>query len=331
MKKKKILKLISIILVILILLIAANTIRKKYSNRVTLNGTLKVENTKLKNQWGKTIQLKGVSSHGIQWKYADCINYENLKTLRDDWGINVFRIAMYTEEDGYIQKPEEIKKKVTDIVDMCIDLDIYVVVDWHILSDNNPNDHKQEAMEFFEQISSQYKETPNIIYEICNEPNGIDVGWKSDIMPYATDIINVIRKNAPKSIIIVGTSDWSKSIIEAANNQLPFENIMYAFHFYAGTHGEMYRDNIDYAIEKGTPIFVSEWGTTTYDVGEEVYEEESKKWVEFLEERNISWINWSFSNKKEATSILKENLTENINDCLTTSGKFIKSVIDTRK
>lgn len=321
-------KLIFRVLIIVILLICMllNVMYVKYANRVNLNGYLKVDGTAIKNRFGKEIQLKGLSSHGLQWEDG-IINYENLKILRDEWKINVFRIAMYTEENGYIQNKEEIKRKSISIIDDCINLGIYVVIDWHILSDNNPNIHKEDALKFFEEVSNKYKDVPNVIYEICNEPNGEDVNWTTDIVPYAIDVINVIRNNSPKALIIVGTSNWSRDIIDAANNQLPYENILYAFHFYSGTHGEKYRINIDYALQKRLPIFVSEWGTSTAENTKDFYEEESIIWLQFLNERKISWINWAFSNKDETTSVLKEKTTIPIDENLTQSGNFIKKAL----
>ena len=97
------------LIILIIFLIFIKMIYPKYSNRVIFNGTLKIEKTELKNQFGKKIQLKGISSNGIQWDEQEIINRENLKILRDEWKINVFRIAMYTEENGYIENKERIK------------------------------------------------------------------------------------------------------------------------------------------------------------------------------------------------------------------------------
>ena len=71
---------------------------------------------------------------------------------RDDWHVNVFRAAMYTEEDGYIDDPS-VKEKVKEAVEAAIDLGIYVIIDWHILYDGNPNEHKEEAKAFFQEMA----------------------------------------------------------------------------------------------------------------------------------------------------------------------------------
>ena len=321
MKKRK------IFLAILIIIILIAVIIFEYFNNKNVS-KLKVKNGVLKNGIGKTIQLRGVSSHGIQWDLnEDIINYDNLKKLKEDWKINVFRIAMYTEEDGYLYNKEKIQEKVIETIDNCIKLKLYVIIDWHILSDKNPNIHKQEAIEFFDEISKKYSKSNNVIYEICNEPNGENVRWISSIYPYAKDVIEVIRKNSPNSVIIVGTPDWCKSITEVVGNQLPYKNIMYAFHFYSGTHGEVYRKTLEYAIEKGVPVFVSEWGTSTAENGTNVFEEESDKWIKLLNNKGISWVNWSFSNKDEATSILKKETKELKDEDLTQSGLYVQKKI----
>lgn len=99
---------------------------------------------------------------------------------------------MYTADGGYIDNPS-VKNKVKEAVEAAKELGIYVIIDWHILNDGNPNQNKEKAKEFFKEMSSLYGNTPNVIYEIANEPNG-DVNWKRDIKPYAEEVISVIRK-----------------------------------------------------------------------------------------------------------------------------------------
>ena len=160
------------------------------NNYVSYNGNLSLEGNNIVNQYKEKIVLKGISSHGLQW-FNYLITDENIKTLKS-WNTNVFRLAMYTKEGGYIDNRNVYDDLIKDI-DLVISNDMYVIVDWHILSDNNPNNYKNDAIDFFDKISSKYKNTPNIIYEICNEPNG-GTSW-NDIKGYAEDVIKTIRKN----------------------------------------------------------------------------------------------------------------------------------------
>ena len=274
-------------------------------NTIEYTGWLKTEGSELKNEHGEPIQLRGLSSHGIQW-FPEVLTYENLEQLKNNWKINVFRIAMYTDQNanGYIAHPEKSKEEVDKIVDYAKRLDMYVVVDWHILSDKNPQIYQSQAKEFFAQMAEKYADVPNVIYEICNEPNGSEVRWDENVKPYAEDIISTIRAKSPKSLIIVGTPDWCKDLKSAANNPLAFDNIVYSCHFYAGTHGEELQKQINYCIEKNIPVFVSECGITDASGAGNIYTEKFQKWIDFLSEKNISWIYWSFCNKAEGSSIL---------------------------
>ena len=133
-------------------------------------GQLQVIGTNLCNEAGEPVQLRGMSSHGLQWhgKYA---NRDVLKWLRDDWNTQLWRAAMYVTEGGYMTG-KAIKFKVIDSVDAAIDLGMYVLVDWHVHRDQDPNAYKEEALEFFAEMAQTYGSYPNVIYEICNEPNG---------------------------------------------------------------------------------------------------------------------------------------------------------------
>lgn len=295
------------------------------NNLVSSNGWLKIKDNTLVNEKENKIQLKGISSHGIQW-YGDYSNESMIKSLRDNWGTNLFRIAMYTEEGGYIQN-RNLKEKVTGIVDTAIKLDMYVIIDWHILSDNDPMIHKEEAKEFFMEISKKYKDYPNVIYEICNEPNG-NITWDSNIKPYAEEVINVIRENSKNSIIIVGTGTWSQDVDKAAENPINDSNVMYALHFYAGTHTEWLRERVKNALVK-IPIFASEWGVSDASGNGCVYLEEAQKWTEFMKENNISFANWSLSDKNESSALLLPNSSKNEikDENLSESGKFVKQAI----
>lgn len=292
------------------------------NNYVSYNGFLSIKENTLVNQYSEKIMLRGVSSHGIQW-FSEFVNDYNIKTLKK-WGANVFRIAMYTDEGGYLSN-HDLKNKVYDMADMVISNDMYVIIDWHILHDNNPLYNLESAKEFFREVSNKYKDVPNVIYEICNEPNG-NTTW-DDVYNYANEVISVIRENSKNSIIIVGTPTWSQDIDKASEKPLTDNLVMYALHFYSGTHKDDLRNRLKSVLNK-IPIFVSEFGVTDASGYGNIDLEEARTWINYLEENNISWINWSLTNKDEGASFLISNSSNNISeDYLSTSGQFIKEML----
>lgn len=290
------------------------------------NGQLRVEGTNLVNEQGNPIQLKGMSTYGLNGM-VNFVNKDTVQTLAEDWGCSVIRLAMYTmgTSDGYVQNPEEYYNQIVNYVQLCIDQGVYVIVDWHILFDGDPLEHKAEAIDFFDRISELYGEYPNVIYEICNEPNGdcydaigTPVTWENNIKPYAEEVIATIRANDPDNIIIVGTSTWSQDVDIAALDPIDGDNLMYTFHFYASSHKQEFRDKVQFAIDNGLPIFCTEWGTTSNTGNGTVNVEESMIWLDFLAENNISWCNWSIGGYVTESS----NALKYVSDILTIEEKL---------
>lgn len=290
------------------------------NNYVSYNGNLSLEGNNIVNQYKEKIVLKGISSHGLQW-FNYLITDENIKTLKS-WNTNVFRLAMYTKEGGYIDNRNVYDDLIKDI-DLVISNDMYVIVDWHILSDNNPNNYKSDAIDFFDKISSKYKNTPNIIYEICNEPNG-GTSW-NDVKSYAEDVIKTIRKNS-NNIIVVGTPTWSQDVDSVINNKIDDKNTMYALHFYSGTHKDDLRNKAKRALDNNVPIFVSEFGVSDASGNGGVYLDEANKWMEFIKNNNLSFVNWSLADKNESSALLNPNNKVVSDDSLSESGKYIKNI-----
>ena len=81
---------------------------------------------------------------------------------------------------------------------------------------------------------------------------------------------------------------------------------MYTLHFYAGSHGQELRDKLATANDNGCAVFVTEWGMTNDSGKGQIFETETKEWMQFLNERGISWCNWSIgSSSTEASNALK--------------------------
>lgn len=311
---------------------------------VAKHGKLQVSGKNMVDVNGNIVQLRGISTHGIAW-FPECYSESSVDALVDDWGINVLRIASYAEnqvkeENG--KDAEWHRTFIDSMVNLCERKGIYCIIDWHTLNDGtgDPWTVMDEAKEFFEYMSKKHAGKAHVMYEICNEPNysGIanlsfnlkdkyedHVSW-ARIKQYAQDIIDVIVKNDPSSIIIVGTPVWCQRVFAAANSPLDYPNAMYALHFYAATHREDLREMGDSAIAKNLPIFVSEFGTCGSTGSGSLDVPETIKWFKWMNDNNLSWVNWNFADKPEETScLLKPNSCEEQNwDNYTESGRIIK-------
>ena len=271
---------------------------------VALHGRLRVDKTRLTDCHGEPFQLYGMSTHGIAW-FPQYISPDTFRTLRDDWNTNCIRLAMYTDEyNGYCSggNQEALKALVKNGIDYATELGMYVILDWHVLNDRDPNVHKAEALKFFQEMSSLYKDYDNILYEICNEPNS-GTSWDS-IKSYAREVIPVIRANDEDAVILVGTPTWSQDIDQAAASPLEYDNLLYTLHFYANTHTDWLRKRLDACIAQGLPVFVSEFGTCDASGSGGNNFAQTSLWLELLDQHQISYCCWNLANKAETSSVI---------------------------
>lgn len=294
-------------------------------------GRLAVRGTQLVDQQGEAVQLRGISTHGLAW-FPQYVNEELFGELREDWGVNVVRLAMYTAESGgYCTDGDKdgLKDLIRRGVEYATNQDMYVIVDWHILSDNNPNQYRAEALGFFDEMSKEFADHNNVLYEICNEPNG-GTSW-GEIKSYANEIIPAIRANDPDAVILVGTPNWSQYVNEAAADPVTgFENIMYTLHFYAATHTDSLRNTMAEAIDAGLPVFVSEYGICDASGNGGIDEAQANAWVETLDRYQVSYVAWNLSNKEETSALIRSTVDKTSGfseEDFSDSGRWLRQVL----
>ena len=294
------------------------------------HGQLSVKGVDLVDKNGSKYQLKGVSTHGLQW-FPQYVNKDAFKTLRDNWGANVVRLAMYTGENGYCNggSKADLEAKIDEGVKAASELGMYVIIDWHILSDGNPDTYKDEAVKFFNKMSKKYSKNVNVIYEICNEPNG-GVDWNT-IKTYADTIISTIRKNSPNAIILVGTPTWSQDVdAVAANPVANKKNVMYTLHFYAGTHKDNIRNKLTAARKAGTPVFISEFSICDASGNGGIDGTSANAWKKLINDNNVSYVGWSLCNKAETSALIASScskLSGWTDSELSETGKWLRNFI----
>jgi endoglucanase len=246
--------------------------------------------------------------------------------LKNNWNASVVRAAMGVDEaGGYLENPAREKAKVKAVVDACIAQGLYVIIDWH---SHHAEQHQTEAIAFFREMATSYGNTPNVIYEIYNEP--LQVSWTGVVKPYAQAVTNAIRAIDPDNLIVVGTPTWSQDVDVAASSPLSGVNIAYTLHFYAASHKSALRDKARTALSRGVPLFVTEYGTCDASGAGSVDATSTQEWMDFMKLNKLSHCNWSINDKSEAASalVLGTNPAAAWSDnYLTTSGRLVKGYI----
>lgn len=303
-----------------------------FATPVSDYGQLKVSSGKLRTESGNIVQLRGMS---LFWNNYDNVTFWKpvvIKRMAMDWNMNVIRLAMGAEDQDnkyYYDKDSDVEE-VSTLVDAAIEAGIYVIIDWH---GHYANNHLNDAKDFFATMAKKYGDCPNVIYEVWNEP--ITNDWGA-IKSYAESVLSEIRKYDPDNIVIVGTGFYCQNPQKVVNNEVKYNgsidpNVMYAIHVYAASHDNLYSPFND-AVNAGLPLFMSEWGTCSADGDGEFTKDKSDSWVNWMNDHNISWCNWSLFNKPEAASALKTSAKNDgnwTNEDLTASGKYIFNILKT--
>lgn len=274
---------------------------------VGINGQLHVCGRQICNQYNQPIQLRGMSTHGIQW-YYQCINPASMDALAYDWRADLIRISLYVQEDGYETDPAGFRAKVNTIASLAESRGMYYILDWHMLDPGDPNFNLTLAKQYFQIMAQTHGSKPNVIYEIANEPSG--VSWAA-IKSYAEQVIPVIRQYDPDGIILIGSRAWSSlgiseggSAAEIVANPVSGTNLMYTFHFYAASHLTEYRNELSWAADR-LPMFVSEWGTQQASGDGANNFTSAQQYIDLMASKKISWASWNFSDDMRTGAAFK--------------------------
>ncbi|MCR4716307.1 MAG: cellulase family glycosylhydrolase [Lachnospiraceae bacterium] len=281
---------------------------------------------------GYQVNLRGASTHGMHWNaMTPYVNKAAFQTLRDEWGVNTVRLVSYVTQGGYTAGSQAtLDTAIQNGVKYAKELGMYAIVDWHI-HEENPWTTVDSAKAFFTKYATMYKDYDNVIFEICNEPTGIQ--WYtggSDLHSYCTTIAKIIRDCGSNAIIVCGTNTWSQDVDEVIGHDLNdegFSNIMYTFHFYAASHYQDKMNKVTTAYNAGIPIFVTEFGTCDASGGGGYDFDNANAWIKLLDSYGIPYCNWSLCNKAEAASMLSTSCSSKTggwkNDDLSESGAWL--------
>lgn len=297
---------------------------------VAKHGQLSVVGPHILDANGEITSLAGPSFFwsNTGWQQERFYTKGAVETFAKDWNAGIIRVAMGAQGNGsYLEDEAGNIERVVTVVNAAIENELYVIIDWH---SHHAERDIEEAKLFFTAIAKAYGEHPNVIYEIYNEPlNTTD--WSTVVKPYAEELIETIRAVDPDNLIIVGTQSWDQDVDKAADDPIVGQsNILYALHFYAASHKGALRQKAEYAIKKGLPLIISEWGSVTYNGDGTFNKKSTLKWMKFAKKHGLSHLNWSVSDKNETASMFKPSASSDggwTNKDLTPSGLLVREII----
>lgn len=321
---------------------------------VETHGNLTTSGGYLLDKNGKIVQLRGMSMYWSTpgWGGEKYYTAGTIDALVDSWKCTVIRVA-YDRNNGNDNNWAGCKVAI----DAAIAKGIYVIIDWH---SHTAEKQESAAVSFFSAQAANYKNTPNVIFEPYNEPitsdGTIDGSYATAlktwaaIKPYLKNVTKAIRNAGANNLVILGTPYYAQYVNIAAQDQVKddagkvFNNVAYAFHFYAASHGaDAYyvkneNPNKVGGLEEGfldgalgvIPLFVTEWGTTHSDGGAAhsyIDEANTNNWFNkrINGDYHISTCNWSVSDFQPSSAFSGGSTAPSLNP--SASGTIVKRLL----
>ena len=292
------------------------------------NGTLRVDGSKLVNELGDPVMLRGFSTMNGDVDGFDFLSYYNEKSLASvrETGANLLRLVFLPQH--FVNDRSTIEQ-VYGVIDACVANDMYIIVDWHVIKDGDPNIYASEAIEFFSSIAERYGDVSNVLYEICNEPNNSDADYGRDwqqIKEYSAKVIPAIRSIDPNSLIICAMPHSCTAADMVVADPLGYDNIMYAFHGAAGGI-EYVLEMLHVAVDAGLPIFATEFSALDPNDGDVLPVFLRDAYIDAFEAHEISWAYFELGDDVHVTeqAIVKEGMWDGTlrDEILTDAGRRV--------
>ena len=179
-------------------------------------------------------------------------------------GVNALRIPVHP--DAWEQDEYYLWRYLDPAVEWAVQSGVYVILDLHCIGNIRTGDGEQMpsgnaeeyAVSFWRAVSSYFRDVPNVLFEIYNEPALIDSNtWAQ----YATLLVDTIRETGCEQVIIVSGTDYAYDLRAWREHPLEDENILYSAHIFPNRHGtaELSKNAED------LPVIVTEWGYIAQD------------------------------------------------------------------
>ena len=272
---------------------------------------LRKDGNNLVDAYGNIFQLRGIGTHSIL-QYTNLHTKSMFECLKNN-GINCIRISVYLSDYsfkysdglkqlGYINAKEEHIAEIEKIIDLCVEVGLYAIIDWHTMSDEITDGmipYQEESVEFFEYFAQKYANSPNVLYELQNEPyNAI----QASLGAYVKAERDAITQYVTNPVMIVGSRGGYLGNTVTYVESYGVTDVFYSQHFYSD---ELTIDVFG-GITSQVPFICTEWsnaseaGTATGDNADAC-----NAFMDYMYEHKISNCSWKFTDQTHVFSVLQ--------------------------
>lgn len=207
-----------------------------------------VQGDTIVNDKGAPILLKGMVRPSLEWnnqgQYLSVQDIQNIK----NWGSNVIRLDLnqnFWFSSGPATQMGSYKQIINAIVYYAIQDDMAVILDLHWVTDGGQSPMaNKDSIRFWQEVASDYKAFGTVLFELFNEPEGIDQNtWLNGNNQYAgyQQLYDAVRGTGAENICIVNGLNWGYDLSFVNESfKVTGNNIVYGSHPYNDKGSEGY-------------------------------------------------------------------------------------------
>lgn len=273
----------------------------------------------IKDDRDNLVTLRGISFCGFnnQWGEKVLPDYPHkiakVTNGTNGWYPNVLRLPLKNYHLDTFSM-EQVYQTLQAGVDECVKQQVYCIVDWHVVDGEEGADWRSPEMQqatkdFWRYMAPRFANYPNVIFELYNEPGYPKLVTAANWLNWrnvAQEWVDLIRKEAPRNIILIGSPLWSQITQFASEYPFRGDNLAYVNHTYKGMEESWPRElGLEYDWEQvfgkaadKVPMFVTEFGwqaDAEWEFGKATTANFGQPIKDFLNERpNINWTVWTY-------------------------------------
>jgi hypothetical protein len=298
---------------------------------------LHVKGSRLLLPSGEPVRLRGVNCAGMEWSTDGEGHIANtVQFALIGWHANIIRLPL--SQDRWFGRAadqadggESYRALVRHIVDLCTEHNAYIMLDLHWSNagiwGRNIGQHKlpdRHSLEFWKAVAMEYANVPAVLFDLYNEPWGIDWDQWFDGGPVterdsktgqelAYDavgfqaLVDVVRATGAKNVIVAGGTNWAyevEGITKARQlNDRGGAGVVYAVHPYPHAYEHLGRETIPQWAARmerfaaTMPMIVTEFGSLQRDwpfpKDSDMNDEKwNRQMLATLEAHGWNWLAW---------------------------------------
>ena len=272
-----------------------------------------------KDETDSLVTLRGISFCGFNNKWGEKVlpDFPNkiakVTNGTSGWYPNILRLPI---KDYHLKtfSLEQVYQTLKAGADKCVEQKVYCIIEWHAVDGEEGADWRspatqQSTKDFWRYMAPRFKNYSNIIFELYGEPGYPKLvtaenwqNWRS----VAQEWVDLIREQAPRTIILIGSPLWSQITQFAPEYPFKGDNLAYVNHTYKGMEESWPQEvGLEYDWEQvfgkaadRVPMFVTEFGwqaDSEWEFGTGTVANFGQPMKDFLNKRpNINWIVWTY-------------------------------------